>query len=109
VILNRIGDVRLIAGDRVGALAAYEESLAIMRKLAASDPGNAGWQADVVSRLYKVSTASDPPRARAVLREALAITDTLAREGKLTAAQREWPQFLRDTLVKLPPEQGGVQ
>jgi hypothetical protein len=44
-----------------------------------------------------------------VLREALAITDTLAREGKLTAAQREWPQFLRDTLAKLPPEQGGVQ
>ena len=28
------------------AVAAAEESLAIMRKLAAADPGNAGWQRD---------------------------------------------------------------
>ena len=34
VSLNKVGDVRLAAGDRAGALAAYEESLAIMRKLA---------------------------------------------------------------------------
>jgi hypothetical protein len=45
-----------------------------------------------------VSTASDPPGARAVLREALAIAETLAREGKLTAAQQGWPQALRDML-----------
>ena len=45
--LDKIGDVRLAAGDRAGALAAYEESLAIMRKLAAADPGNAEWQRDL--------------------------------------------------------------
>ena len=97
--------MRLAAGDRAGALAAYEESLAIMRKLAAADPGNAGWQADLVFRLYKVSTAADPPRARAALREALAIAETLARDSKLTAAQQNWPQLIRDALAKLPPEQ----
>jgi hypothetical protein len=57
-----------------------------MRKLAAADPG---WQADLVISLYKVSTASEPPRARAVLREALAIAETLAGEGKLSAAQQD--------------------
>jgi hypothetical protein len=42
--LGKVGDVRLAAGDRAGALAAHEESLAIRRKLAATDPENAGWQ-----------------------------------------------------------------
>ena len=41
-------------GDRTGALAAYEESLAIMRKLTAADPGNAGWQRDVSVSLTRV-------------------------------------------------------
>ena len=103
VSLDKVGDVRLAAGDRAGALAAYEESLAIGRKLAAADPGNAEWHADLVISLYNVSTASDPPRARAVLREALAILDALARENKLTAAQQKWAEILRDALTKVPP------
>ena len=103
VSLEKVGDVRLAAGDRAGALAAYEESLAIMRKLAASAEIPA-WQADLVFSLYKVSTASDAPRARAALREALGIVEALARESKLTAAQQDWPQLFRDALAKLPPE-----
>jgi hypothetical protein len=75
-----------------------------MRRLVAADPGNAGWQGDLVIGLYKVSTASDPPRARATLREALAVVEALARDGKLPAAQQGWPQLLRDALAKLPPE-----
>ena len=38
VSLDRVGDVRLAEGNRAGALAAYEESLAISRKFAAADP-----------------------------------------------------------------------
>ena len=105
VSLTKIGDVRLLTGDRTGALASYEEGLAIMRKLAAADPGNAERQADLVTGLLRVGMASDPPQARAALREALAIAEVLAREGKLTAAQRNWPQLLRERLAKLPPEQ----
>jgi tetratricopeptide (TPR) repeat protein len=104
VSLTKIGDVRLLTGDRTGALASYEESLAIMRRLAAADPGNAERQADLVTGLLRVGMASDPPQARAALREALAIAEVLAREGKLTAAQRNWPQLLRERLAKLPPE-----
>jgi tetratricopeptide (TPR) repeat protein len=102
--LSKLGNVRLAAGDRAAALALYEESLGIMRRLVAADPGNAGWQGDLVIGLYKVSTASDPPRARATLREALAVVEALARDGKLPAAQQGWPQLLRDALAKLPPE-----
>jgi hypothetical protein len=54
-----------------------------------------------------VSTASDQPQARTVLREALAIAEMLAREGKLTTAQQG--QDLRDRIAKLPPEQTGAQ
>ncbi len=84
---------------------AAEESLAIMRKLAVSDQGNAGWQADLVAGLYKLSTVVDPSGARPALREALAIAEALARDGKLTADQQDWPQRIRDALAKLPPEQ----
>jgi hypothetical protein len=104
VRLNKVGNVRSEAGDRSGALVAYEESLAIMRKLAAADAGNADWQIDLAISLYKIGTASDPPRAREALREALAILEALAREGKLAAAQQSWPKLLRDALAKLPPE-----
>jgi hypothetical protein len=45
------------------------------------------WQSDLVVSLSKVSATSDPQQARAVLREALAIVERLARDGKLTASQ----------------------
>ena len=93
--------MRLVAGDRAGALSAYEESLAIARKLAASDPGHAEWQADLVISLHKVSTVAEPSRARAVLREALAILQALSRDNKLTSAQEAWPKLFRDALAKI--------
>ena len=75
ISLDNVGDRRLGTGHRPAALAAYEESLAIRRKLAAADPGNTEWQAELVISLFKVSTAADPPRPRAALREAVAIAE----------------------------------
>jgi hypothetical protein len=46
-----------------------------MRKLAAADPGNAGWQSRSRPQPAEVSAASAPLRARAALQEALAILD----------------------------------
>ena len=74
-----IGHVRLAAGDRAGALAAYAETVAIRRKLTAADQGNVNWQFD------------------------------LARDKKLTAAQQNYPNLLREALAKLPPEKAGAQ
>ena len=52
--LSKIGDVRRAEGDRPRALAAHEESLAIIRKLATIDPRNADWQHDMSVALGKI-------------------------------------------------------
>jgi hypothetical protein len=101
----KIGDLLAALDRRDEALAAYQDGLAIARKLAASDTGNAGWQTDLAFCLAKVSTVSDPPRTRAALTEALAIAETLARDGKPTAAQQMLLKHIRDRLAELPPEQ----
>ena len=101
--------MRQAAGDRAGALAAYEESLAIRRKLVTLDPSNAGWQTYLVVCLYLLSASADATRARAALREALAIVEALARDNRLTAAHQNWPQDLRDALAKLPELTSGAR
>ena len=100
--LEKLGDVKLQAGDQAGALAAYQERLDIARKLAALDPGNAQAQTDLVVSLYKVSTVADPSQARALLTEALSILEKLQQEQKLSAAQKSWPDLIRNALSKLP-------
>ncbi len=50
--LNKIGDVKLQAGDQAGALAAYEESLGIRRDLA-KDKSNAQAQRDLAFSLQR--------------------------------------------------------
>jgi tetratricopeptide (TPR) repeat protein len=44
---DRIGDVQVAQGNLAAALKAYEQDLGIAEKLAAADPGNAGWQRDL--------------------------------------------------------------
>jgi tetratricopeptide (TPR) repeat protein len=98
---SRVGDTRLQGGDRAGALAAYEESLDIFRKLVAQDPDNAQAQTELVLSLYRMTIVGDTKQARAALTEALSIAETLQREQKLTAEQKGWPDDLRAGLSKL--------
>jgi tetratricopeptide (TPR) repeat protein len=107
VSLEKVGDVRLASGERTGARAVYEESLDIMRSLSAANPDNAQWQPDLVIGLVKASTVSEPPSARLALGEALIIAEALARNGKLSVTQQNWPQLIRDRLAAVPPEQDG--
>ena len=75
--------MRLQAGDRAGALAAYEESLAIRRKLAEADPGNAEAQRDLSVSLDKIGDvklqAGDRAGALAAYEESLAIAASWPR------------------------------
>ena len=97
------------AGEREEALAEYRRSLAIREALAAADPGNVLWQADLVVNFYRISMVSEPAVARAALRRAITILDMLATNNRLPEAQAGWPQLMRDTLAKLPPEQAEAQ
>ncbi|NQW09613.1 MAG: tetratricopeptide repeat protein, partial [Alphaproteobacteria bacterium] len=47
VAYNEIGDVRVAQGELATALDSFRASLAIAERLAAADPGNAGWQRDL--------------------------------------------------------------
>ena len=109
ISLQRVGDVRLANSDRVGALALYEEALNVVRRLVTADSSNTQFQTSLVVMLYKVSTASELSRAREALSEAVALVEALERDGKLTAAQREWPRLLRNALASLSSESGDGQ
>jgi len=54
VNLVKVGDQRCNQGDRDGALAAYEESLAMRRKAVAAAPADIGAQDDVRTALTKI-------------------------------------------------------
>ena len=103
---EKVGDVLVATGKREEALKAYRDGLAVRQQLADSDKGNARWLTDLVVGLYKVSTVVERAQARRALTQALGITERLAREGKLTAAQQNWPELLRAELAKLPSEAG---
>ena len=55
-IHHRIGRILEAQGDLAGALAAQEKTLAIMERLAAQDPANAGLQYDLSVSLYGIRT-----------------------------------------------------
>ena len=79
--------MRVAEGDRAGALKAYEESLAIRRRLAAADPGNAGWARDlIVSNVKLAGLAENPALVRKHYAAALAIAEDLAKRGRLAPA-----------------------
>ena len=65
------------AGDSAGALANYDESLTIRRRLADTDPSNIQWRADEAYVLQRIGdlkrTAGDNQGALAAFEEGLAI------------------------------------
>ena len=81
-MLAEFAETYLAAGDLTRAREAAEESLAIMRKLAAADPGNAEWQRDLSVSLDRVGdvrlAAGDRAGALAAYEESLAIMRKLA-------------------------------
>ena len=53
--LERLGGLKLAAGDFAAALAAYEEGLVVRRRLAKIDEGNTLWQRDVAIGLGEIA------------------------------------------------------
>ena len=92
---DKVGDVLVAQGDTAGALAAYRASLAIAERLAAADPGNAGWQRDLAVSHNKVGDVllaqGDAAGALAAYRASLAIAERLAAADPANA---DWQRDL---------------
>jgi tetratricopeptide (TPR) repeat protein len=79
---ERISGAQLLeAGDRTAAFIHYKNSLAIVQKLTASDPGRVDWQRELAQNLDKIADViwadGDPTGAHAVRMESLAIREKL--------------------------------
>ena len=93
------------AGDQAGALAAYRESLAIARKIAAADPDNIMRQPDIEIALQKIAgirlAAGDRDGALAAYEEALEIARRMAEAFPDKAVWQQDVAETRDTIEGL--------
>ena len=64
VAYNRVGDVPVAQGNLPEAFKFYRDSLAIVDRLAKTDPGNAGWQRDLAVSYGRVATVERRLNAR---------------------------------------------
>ena len=69
---KKIGETQSQQGDRAGALKSYQANKAIAQKLAASDPSNSRWQADVAVSAWNIGTMKGSPQTNAERRAVLA-------------------------------------
>jgi tetratricopeptide (TPR) repeat protein len=94
---DQVGDVQVAQGDLAGALKSYRDGLAIMDRLANSDPGNTGCQYEVGARSARIGDVQrfqgDLAGALKSNRDSLAIFDLLA---KADPGNADWQ---RDLLV----------
>jgi tetratricopeptide (TPR) repeat protein len=84
--LDKVGDVKLKAGDAKGALAAFEEGLGLRKKIADASKANYQYQRDVLFSLNRVGDAKfalgDVPGGLAAFEERLAVSRDLADARK---------------------------
>ncbi|HZP48196.1 MAG TPA: protein kinase [Vicinamibacterales bacterium] len=93
-------------GDTDGALRNYERALDLRRRLAAADPGNAGYQHSVAGVLVRMGpifqVRGDPRTAAERTREAMALMDRLAERAPTADVRRDAfraPFYLGDALL----------
>jgi hypothetical protein len=103
-------NVRQAQGDLAGALVAYDAACAIGERLAASDPGNAGWQRDLIVSHWKIAELLEklPERRGEVAAHwgrALAVARELTGSGRLAPVDAYFVEALERRLAAA--EEGG--
>ena len=92
---NGIGAVLVAQGNLPEALKTFRDGLAIADRLAKADPGNAGWQRELIVSYVKVGDVlvaqGNLPEALKTFRDGLAIADRLA---KADPANARWQRDL---------------
>ena len=86
--LNKVGDVKRLAGDRAGALAAYEESLSIARNVAAATVRANSLRSLSVDAFTSNANSAGTWRGPAVSRSARTLSMRTARSVSAAAANR---------------------
>lgn len=86
VAFGTIGDVQSAQGDLDGALQSYRASLNIAERLAKADPGNAGWQRDLIVSYVKLSEIS---KNESWVKKALSVALKMQERGIL-APRDSW-------------------
>jgi tetratricopeptide (TPR) repeat protein len=109
---SRIGDVQMAQGNLAAALIAYRDSLAIIGRLAQSDPGNAGWQRDLSVSYESVGDVQvaqgDLAGALTSYRDGLAIRDRLAQSDPGNTDWRRDLSVSYDRIGNLQVKQGNL-
>jgi hypothetical protein len=82
-----MGDLYVALGRGEEARQAYQGSLEIRERLSKAEPERADYQRDLVISLVKIGTVADPVD-RAMLQSALAILESLERQGRLAPADQ---------------------
>jgi len=95
---DRVGDVLVAQGNLPGALEAFRRSLALRERLAAADPGNAGWQRDLWVSYWRLAQMAEPTNAseaRDWWRKAYEHLSGMKQRGIMTPTDQQYLDQLR--------------
>jgi len=94
--------VQRAQGDSTAALTSYQAGLAIAERLAAADPGNTGWQRDVVVSYWKVASLAGPKEERQrLLSTGLDALTKLRDSGQLRDSEEGWIEAFETAIATL--------
>ena len=86
-------------GNLPEALKSFRDGLAIAEQRAQADPGNAGWQFDLVDSNWKLAENGDDAARRFAL--IISILRKLKEENRLAPAQEKWLPEAEAQLAKI--------
>ncbi len=98
-VCNYIGDFRVSRGDLARARQAYDTGLTIAERLAAAEPGHAGWQRDLAVSYERMAICGDNPLENR--RRVVEILQRLADAGCLAPVDQPWLDSAREQLAAL--------
>ena len=88
-------------GDLTAALTSYRASLAIRERLAAGDPGNAGWQRDLAFSHWRLARYGNQPRLH--WQRVVNILTELDQQGRLAPVDQKWLPIAEENLAATEP------
>jgi hypothetical protein len=89
----------LAQGDLAAALTSFAASHDIFKRLAAADPGHAGWQRDLAFSHWRLARYGDQPRVH--WQQVVAILKGLQEQGRLAPVDQKWLPIAEENLAAI--------